>query len=1672
MSTVKKYGTFEGVFTPSILTILGVIMYLRLPWIVGQAGLWMTIGIILIAHIISITTGLSVASIATDKKVKAGGVYYIISRSLGLPIGGTLGIALFIGMSFSISLYLIGFSESVLPYLGLAKNSYNIRLIGSATLIAVAAITLISTSLAMKTQYLILSAIILSLISIFISQNAGLLPEKPHLSTFSDSAIPFAKLFGVFFPAVTGFTAGVSMSGDLRDPKRSIPIGTIASILVGLLVYLALATFLAFRVDSANLRETQNILQSVVSKDYLPFLLAGIWGATISSSIGSILGAPRVLQATSVDGITPKVFGRGYGKTAEPRNALLLTICIAEAGILIGELDIIARIVSMFYITAYGFLNISCVVESWVSPDFRPEFKIPKWIGLLGTLTSLVVMIQLDLLAMLASTFLMIMLFLYIKRRELSLEAGDTLGSIWSSVVRYGLYNLSKDSIHERNWRPNILLFSGGTDSRPYLVGLSRALAENRGIITNFHLVEKKEIEQISRSQIIEAEVKEFEGVFSRKIECNDIYEEMIQISRYHGFSGMEPNTVFLGRARSLSNAESFARLIRNLESMDYNVLMLDYKKGRGFGNRKHVDIWWSGHGNNLSFALSLVRFLQTSLEWSEAEYRFLVISNDKLKIDSIYMRLEAILNEYRISGSVEVVFNPMDAKPFFTIIQEKSQKADLTLLGLPNYHMEDAKSIGRKIGHFSNNLNSILWLKASSYFHNLSLTPKSSNSNNKVDTSHLPELSFTSNIGLQLPLSNLAESIETYVDQFYEKYIATVYDEQYQLLKKIESTIRENYLQKLGKEDVDSLGGFATLKKIGSYIQSYKTGELQHNVDGLSRAVSDLQKQILQEGKKLPRFLKLVKHKSEITDEREKRFVERQSTWRKLLFNEREQYYFRTSFSATCILILEKYLIVEFDRRMEVLTHNTLLFIQQIYQTISLLSEIDVSKDRKEDRENLEKCIIHLNHFMIRNNQSNQDSKFQMIADVRNSVNEVARVVYRIDNRSFIKKMRKRFSPKEIVLQVDAKISRFAEAIRHLTSIIDYGVLLLIFQEEIKVVLKGILARIHSDVLEKANELEQGTISYLNRLLENGDSFTDTTEENLELDFEVGAYLARLQREFAVSLNRLPSSIQVLNQASLHGIESNHLESMEIHSIPLRKYIEHLLDTLILPDIHQPIENDLSKQVYQLADTISKIRNECLEDAVKDKTKRKTNLKKKINAQLGHLKKEKLAFLANMQYIYENIEISLVKEFPRLNMYYLIRRSESLGFLVRKSGRRQFYQLAWGRLTKFVTNLLVGVVFGKSKAFLWTDLFRKSNRKNNTIRDLPNWVFANTISPTVIDALPFYYRNVFLKKESFDADDFKGMHQERGLAKKALQNPKSGFLFIHGMPNSGKTWLARYIASEFFSKEQSIFLDPENVPHRDVASLYKILSKQCGYRINKVNLKEALQNTKLLFVDDLELFWTRKENGMRVLEEFFQILRELSQQIVILVTLNRFTYEILRKSSPVDNYTIASIECQPFNAKRLLDVILTKHRSTGYGISLQGVENDEISTFAYARLFDKIFLHSGGYIGQAMRSWLVSIEKVDKSSLFLQNRLRTNLEEIMHFDPLWDMILIQIILHKVIDTKDILQHSQGSEKEFTHAIEGMKRMQLIQEIAPNVLQLNPDTQNQIIRSFTENEFL
>ncbi|MDR9450441.1 MAG: amino acid permease, partial [Acidimicrobiia bacterium] len=295
-------GTFGGVFTPSILTILGVIMYLRFGWVVGQAGLTGSLVIVTIATAITFLTGLSISQIATDQRVRAGGAYYMVSRALGVEIGGAIGIPLYLAQGLSVSLYTIGFAESMARVFPILDQ----RIVGLITTVVVAVIALISARVAIRAQYFIMAGIGLSLLSLFFGHSATIEAG----ATFEP--IGFWQVFAVFFPAVTGIMAGVNMSGDLANPRRSIPRGTMAAIGVSYLIYMAIPVFLSHRATSEQLVADPLIMRNIAI--WGDAILIGVWGATLSSALGSMLGAPRILQAIARDNILPRPFrflGRG-----------------------------------------------------------------------------------------------------------------------------------------------------------------------------------------------------------------------------------------------------------------------------------------------------------------------------------------------------------------------------------------------------------------------------------------------------------------------------------------------------------------------------------------------------------------------------------------------------------------------------------------------------------------------------------------------------------------------------------------------------------------------------------------------------------------------------------------------------------------------------------------------------------------------------------------------------------------------------------------------------------------------------------------------------------------------------------------------------------------------------------------------------------------------------------------------------------------------------------------------------------------------------------------------------------------------------------------------------------------------------------------------------------------
>ena len=675
-------GTFGGVFTPSILTILGVIMYLRFGWVVGNVGLVGTLIIVTLCTAITTFTALSMSAIATDRRIRIGGAYYMISRSLGIETGGAVGIPLYFALALSCALYTIGFAESVVNVF----PSLDQRWVAVGTTIVVAGLALRSTRLVIRSQYFVMAAIGISLLSFFFG--APLEETTIELTGAPDRVSEsFWVVFAVFFPAVTGIEAGVNMSGDLKDPARSIPRGTLAALGTGYVVYMILPIVLAGRADATTLIEDPLIMRRIAF--WGDAILLGVWGATLSSAMGSILGAPRVLQSLALDGVLPRSLrwlGTGSGPEAIPRWGTLLTLAVALTAVWLGDLNAVAPILTMFFLTSYMTVNLAAGLEGFLqSPSFRPAFQVHWSVSLLGAAGCLAVMFLINAVATVAAAVVVLGIFLWLERRGLQTTWGDVRQGIWMALVRSGLLRVARET-DPRSWRPHPLVLSGAPTQRWDLVELANDLTHNRGLITVSSVLPEG-ARAGGRRISLERTIKEYlqrrgiEG-FVRLVTAPDPFQGGERLVEAYGFGELVPNTIVVGDSEEPSHRDGYCRMIRSFHEARRNVVVLRDPEDRGFGRRKRIDVWWGGLEHNGGLMLILAYLLQSSVSWSEAEIRLKLVVDSERAAREVRRNLEAMVSRMRI-GEVDLRILVSGGRPFHEILQESSADADLALLGM-----------------------------------------------------------------------------------------------------------------------------------------------------------------------------------------------------------------------------------------------------------------------------------------------------------------------------------------------------------------------------------------------------------------------------------------------------------------------------------------------------------------------------------------------------------------------------------------------------------------------------------------------------------------------------------------------------------------------------------------------------------------------------------------------------------------------------------------------------------------------------------------------------------------------------------------------------------------------------------------------------------------------------
>jgi len=699
VNTNAKFGTMP-VFLTALSTILGAILFLRFGWAVGQVGFIGVVGIIILGHMVTIPTAFAVAEIATNQRVQGGGAYYIISRSFGLNIGGAIGIALYLSQAISVAFYVIAFGEAFEPVINWIYKTYGFyipdrRWISIPTMAILSILILTKgANVGMKALYFVVAILLSSLVMFFLGTSSAKPAEVDLHATVLENE-NFFYVFTIIFPAFTGLAAGLGLSGDLRDPKKSIPRGTLWATVVGMFVYIAIAYKFAISVTPEDMVNNQLIMGEIAI--WGPIIPIGLAAASLSSALGSIMVAPRTLQAIGFDDIFPQRFinhwfAKGRNKDNEPINGSVITIVIAFVFVFIGDVNFVAQIISMFFMVTYGAICLISFLEHFAAdPAYRPTFRSSWHISLLGALFSFWLMFKMNAPYAAMSVIIMAMIYYVIM---LNNDENHGLNKLFRGVV----FQLSRqlqiilqraDSEKEKSWRPFGVCISHDTFKRRSAFDIMRWISYKYGFGTYIHFI---------KGLLNQKTTKESKEVLERLIQLsagskNRVYLDTIispsytsaiaQVVQLSGISGKGNNLILFEFSRTdPNNLKEIRDNYSIVESAGFDVCILNTSY-KSFGYKNELHIWISPEDyQNANLMILLGYIILGHPDWKKGHIKIFALY-PKESIDDKRKKLLELIKKGRLPISPSnVSMVPFETEDRKNVIMKYSADADLTLIG------------------------------------------------------------------------------------------------------------------------------------------------------------------------------------------------------------------------------------------------------------------------------------------------------------------------------------------------------------------------------------------------------------------------------------------------------------------------------------------------------------------------------------------------------------------------------------------------------------------------------------------------------------------------------------------------------------------------------------------------------------------------------------------------------------------------------------------------------------------------------------------------------------------------------------------------------------------------------------------------------------------------------
>jgi amino acid transporter len=611
-------------------------------------------------------------------------------------------LTLFAAQSLSVPFYILGFTEAIVSNFPILQPYFLwIAIIPGIILFAM---TWIGADWAIKLQFVILAILGVSIL-IFLG---GALFHPFSFETLSANSTPlesvkFFRIFAIFFPAVTGIMAGVNMSGDLKDPGKSIPVGTMLAIVVGGIVY---GIQMILTGGAFPRQELIDAPYEVLVKNALfgaGFLVAaGVVCATLSSALGSFLGAPRVLQALAKDRIINSLsfFAKGTGKHNEPVRALILSGIITFAVLIWGgingadksggfdPLNLIAEIVTMFFLYTYGMVNMAAFVESYGNnPSFRPKFRFYHWsVALFGAASCIIVSFLINPGASFVALLIIMVIFVLTARKEMKIKFGDARRGFLYSSVRNSLLRLARMGADPKNWRPTIAVLSGNPNTRSTLLEYARLFECERGIMSLVRIIVSENLENIGerrREEIgnLNAYLKKNNFAAFPEVLITDNFDSglkaFLQIS---SIGPIKPNIAMFGWPKEQKRVKPFFSNLRTVLELEMSNIVLVDKQGRPCLKRPkgRIDLWWRGEANG-SLMVILAYLLRSNDGWQGLKLRILRKINSPESEEDEIKELNELIKAGRVDAEAKVIVSD---ETFEKTLRKESSDAAILFLG------------------------------------------------------------------------------------------------------------------------------------------------------------------------------------------------------------------------------------------------------------------------------------------------------------------------------------------------------------------------------------------------------------------------------------------------------------------------------------------------------------------------------------------------------------------------------------------------------------------------------------------------------------------------------------------------------------------------------------------------------------------------------------------------------------------------------------------------------------------------------------------------------------------------------------------------------------------------------------------------------------------------------